>query len=68
MAFKSGRMMWLLAAALLVAPLGGVILMLYGAGRLLLRKRPETAIDPYAEWLALRDRMRSRADAAAGED
>ncbi|MGH7325007.1 MAG: hypothetical protein ACREJ9_10220 [Candidatus Rokuibacteriota bacterium] len=68
MALKHGRMMWLLTAALLVAPLGGVILMLYGAGRLILRKRLETAIDPYAEWLALRDRMRSRADAAAGED
>jgi hypothetical protein len=68
MVLKSGKM-WLLTAALLLAPLGGVILILYGAGRLALRKRLETTIDPYAEWLALRDRMRSRApDAVAGDD
>lgn len=67
MALKNGRM-WLLTAALLVAPLGGLLLILYGVGRLAWGKRLGARIDPYAEWLALRDRMRSRSDMGSRSD
>ena len=48
----------LMAVTLLVAPLGGVLLLLYGAGRLAVRRRRAVPVDPYDEWL--RDLGRSR--------
>jgi hypothetical protein len=51
---------WLLTAALVVAPLGGVALALYGLAKLALRKRKGRSLDPYAEWLALREQLRNR--------
>jgi hypothetical protein len=51
---------WLLTAAVVVVPFAGVLLVMYGVGRLVLSRRPKTAYDPYREWLSLRDLMRSR--------
>lgn len=51
---------WILTAALVVAPLGGVALILYGLARMAVRKRRGGSLDPYAEWLALREQLRSR--------
>lgn len=51
---------WLLTAVLVVAPLGGVVLVLYGLARMAVRKRQGRSLDPYAEWLALREQLRSR--------
>jgi hypothetical protein len=58
-AWRRGRT-WLLAAAVLVVPLAGVFLVMYGVGRLALKQRPKPAPDPYKEWLDLRDLMRSQ--------
>ena len=49
-----------MTVALVVVPLGGLFLLLYGAGLLAVRKRRAPAPDPYEEWLRLRDLMRSR--------
>ncbi len=51
---------WILTAALVVAPLGGVALILYGLAKLAIRKRKGRWLDPYAEWLALREQLRRR--------
>lgn len=51
---------WLLTAALVVAPLGGLALLLYGLAKLAIRKRKGRSLDPYAEWLALREQLRNR--------
>jgi hypothetical protein len=51
---------WILTAALVVAPLGGVALILYGLAKLAVRKRQGRSLDPYAEWLALREQLRRR--------
>jgi hypothetical protein len=51
---------WILTAAVVVVPFAGVLLVMYGVGRLVLSRRPKTVYDPYQEWLALRDLMRSR--------
>ncbi|MGH7308235.1 MAG: hypothetical protein ACREK6_06035 [Candidatus Rokuibacteriota bacterium] len=51
---------WILTAALVVAPFGGVALILYGLARLAIRKRKGRSLDPYAEWLALREQLRRR--------
>lgn len=56
---KTGRV-GLMTVALVIVPLGGVFLLLYGAGLLAVRKRRVAAPDPYEEWLTLRDLMRSR--------
>jgi hypothetical protein len=58
-----GRVL-LVTVALLVAPLAGVVLVLYGAGRIAARRRRRPAADPYVEWLALRDLKRSRGTAS----
>lgn len=58
---------WILTAALVVAPLGGFVLVLYGLARLAVRKRQGRPLDPYAEWLALREQIRSRHAPANGE-
>ena len=50
----------LMIVTLVIVPLGGVFLLLYGAGLLAVRSRRAAAPDPYAEWLTLRDLMRSR--------
>ena len=51
---------WLLTAALVIAPLGGVALVVYGLARLAVRRRKGGSLDPYAEWLALREQLRNR--------
>ena len=51
---------WILTAAVVVVPFAGVVLAMYGVGRLVLNRRPKTLYDPYQEWLSLRDLMRSR--------
>src|SRR5439155_22773889 len=43
----------LVTVALLVAPLAGVVLLLYGAGEIAARRPRRPAADPYVEWLAL---------------
>src|SRR5436190_21121475 len=63
---RKGRVL-LLTIALLMAPLAGVALLLYGAGQIAVRRRRRPAADPYIEWLALRDRgelWRARSDVA----
>lgn len=58
---RSSASVWLLTIVLVVVPLGGIALALYGAGRLALRRRRgTTTIDPYEEWLQLRDLVRAR--------
>jgi hypothetical protein len=54
------RRIWLLTAAVVVVPFAGVLLAMYGVGRLVLSRRSRKPYDPYQEWLALRDLMRSR--------
>jgi hypothetical protein len=51
---------WIITAALVVAPLGGVALILYGLARMAVNKRRGRPVDPYAEWLALRAQLRGR--------
>jgi hypothetical protein len=51
---------WILTAALVVAPLGGVALILYGLAKLAVNKRRGRSLDPYREWLALREHLRRR--------
>jgi hypothetical protein len=51
---------WLLTAVIVVAPLGGVALILYGLAKLAVKKRLVRPLDPYAEWLALREQLRNR--------
>jgi hypothetical protein len=51
---------WLMTVALLIPPLGVVFPLIYGAGRLAVRKRCLAAADPCAEWPKLRDLVRSR--------
>ena len=51
---------WILTAAVVVVPFAGVLLAVYGVGRLVLNRRPKALYDPYQEWLSLRDLMRSR--------
>ena len=58
---------WILTAAFVVAPLGGVALIIYGLARLAVRKRQGRPLDPYAEWLALREQLRSRRAPVNGE-
>lgn len=57
----SGRSakIWLVTIVLAIVPLGGLFLLLYRAGRLVIRKR-RPATDSYDDWLALRDLVRSR--------
>jgi hypothetical protein len=50
-----------------VAPLGSVVLVLYGLARLAIRKRQGRPLEPYAEWLALRAQLRSRPAPVNGE-
>jgi hypothetical protein len=57
--WRHGRT-WLLAAAFVVMPFASVFLVMYGVGRLVLKRRPKTVFDPYQEWLTLRDLMRSQ--------
>src|SRR3989454_12674677 len=54
----------LVTVALLVAPLAGVVLLLYGAGQIAARRPRRPAADPYVEWLALRDLTRPRGAAS----
>jgi len=54
----------LVTVALLVAPLAGVVLLLYGAGQIAARRPRRPAADPYVEWLALRDLTHSRGTAS----
>jgi hypothetical protein len=54
----------LVTVALLVAPLAGIVLLLYGAGQIAVRRRRRPTADPYVEWLALRDLTRSRGTAS----
>jgi hypothetical protein len=58
---------WILTAALVVAPLGGVALILYGLAKLAVRKRRGLPLDPYGEWLALREQLRRRNGSAQGD-
>ena len=51
----------------MVAPLGGIVLVLYGLARLAVRKRQGRPLDPYAEWLSLREQLRSRHVPVNGE-
>jgi hypothetical protein len=51
---------WIITAALVVAPLGGVALILYGLAKMAVNKRRGRPVDPYAEWLALREQLRWR--------
>jgi hypothetical protein len=51
---------WILTAAVVVVPFAGVLLAVYGVGRLVMSRRPKPGYDPYQEWLSLRDLMRSR--------
>src|SRR2546425_12290999 len=53
----------LVTVALLVAPLAGVVLLLYGAGQIAARRPRRPAADPYVEWLGLRDPTRPRGTA-----
>lgn len=57
----------MLTAALVVAPLGGVALALYGLVRLAARRRKGRSLDPYAEWLALREQLRNRRSAPSAD-
>ena len=59
---------WILTAALLVAPLGGVALILYGLAKLAVNKRRGRPLDPYAEWLALREQIRRRRNGSVQAD
>jgi hypothetical protein len=54
------RRTWLLTAAVVVVPFAGVLLAVYGVGRLVLSRRSPKTYDPYQEWLALRDLIRAR--------
>jgi hypothetical protein len=64
--WRRGRI-WLLTAAFIVMPLAGVLLVVYGVGRLVLRRRTKSR-DPYHEWLRIRDLMRSRRSKAESRD
>ena len=57
----------LMTVALVIVPLGGLFLLLYGAGLLAVRKRRVAAPDPYEEWLTLRDLMRARKTKSAAD-
>lgn len=51
---------WLLMIVAVLLPLGCIALVLYGAGRLAFGKRRVATIDPYDEWLKLRDLLHAR--------
>ena len=63
---RTGRV-GLMTVALVIVPLGGLFLLLYGAGLLAVRKRRAASPDPYEEWLTLRDLMRSRGTKSAAD-
>ena len=65
--FRRNGKVGLMTLALVIVPLGGVFLLLYGAGLLAVRKRRATAPDPYEEWLTLRDLMRPRGTKPAAD-
>lgn len=58
---------WIITTALVVAPLGGVALILYGLVKMAVNKRRGRPVDPYAEWLALREQLRGRNGSVKGE-
>jgi hypothetical protein len=60
---RTGRL-WLLTIFVIVIPLGGIALALYTAGRLAFRKPTVATLDPYEEWLRMRDQLRARRAAA----
>lgn len=57
--FPSSARAWLLMIVAAVVPLGGIALVLYGAGLLVFGKRRALTIDPYDEWFNLRALLRS---------
>lgn len=57
---RGRRKLWLMTLVLIVVPLSGIAVLLYGAGRLARGGRRVPPTDPYDEWLRLRDLLRAQ--------